>query len=427
MTLRSQRLATLALMFVAIVPSGARSEPEEPRVQFVTPRRLATVVGPTIAEIRVVSPEGVAVSKVTLLVDGKPVGEKLAPPWTLPWDAGDGSTGHALVAIVGLSDGTELRGRTQTSRLTINETENVLLVNVYAIARDGAGKYVTDLSVSDFRIRENGKNEVIERFSAERRPLRIGIVLDTSLSMEGEKLKEAVSSAVEFLDILQPGDEGLVVGFSDEVTILQDLTSSRAELEKAIRAVEARGGTALYDAIFKASERLAEFEGRRVLVVLSDGRDEADNGLEPGSLHTREEAQERALRNEVMVFAIGLGRGLARDAHAFEENPTARATEMDFYGRQPLVSILRSLAETTGGTVAFSPGAGQLKKSFTRIADDLRHQYSLAYISDDGARDGAWREIKVEIGRPGVSVTNRKGYYAPSDLPARRSSTRLRP
>ena len=427
MTSRSRRLATLALFSVAVLPHGVRSQPEEPRVQFVAPRRLATVVGQNVAEIKVVPPAGVTVAKVALYVDGAPAGEKVEPPWTFPWNAGDGSAGHALVAIVRLSDGTELRAQTQTSRLMINETENVLLVNVYAIARDGAGKYVTDLAASDFRIRENGRNEIIDRFSAERRPLRIGIVLDTSLSMEGDKLKEAVSAAVEFLGILQPGDEGLVVGFSDAVTILQDLTSSRAEMEKAIRGVEARGGTALYDAIFKASERLAEFEGRRVLVVLSDGRDEADNGLEPGSLHTREEAQERALRNEVMVFAIGLGRALARDAHAFEENPTARATEMDFYGRQPLVTILRSLAETTGGTVAFSPSAGQLKKSFTRIADDLRHQYSLAYTSDDGARDGAWREIKVEVVKPGVSVTNRKGYYAPSDLPARRSSTKLRP
>ena len=198
----------------------------------------------------------------------------------------------------------------------------------------------------------------MDRFSAERRPLRIAVVLDTSFSMEGDKLKSAISSAVEFLNVIQPGDEGLVVGFSDDVRIVQDLTSNKSEMEAAIRSVQAKGGTSLYDAIFKASERLAEFEGRRVMVVLSDGRDEADNGLEPGSLHTLEEAQDRAVRNEVMVFVIGLGRSLARDAKALRDNPTARAEDMDFFGRQPLVTILDSLAQTTGGTRCSRPARG---------------------------------------------------------------------
>ena len=247
--------------------------------------------------------------------------------------------------------------------------------------------------------------------------MRIGIVLDASLSMEGDRLKSAISAAVEFLDILAPGDEGLVIAFSDDVRIVQDLTSNRQELEAAIRRSVARGGTALYDAIFKASERLSEFDGRRVLVVLSDGRDEAANGLEPGSLHTLEEAQDRALRNEVMVFAIGLGKPLVRDAKALRDNPAARADEMDFFGRKPLVTILQSLAETTGGTAVFSPGSGQLRRSFETVAADLRHQYSLAYRSDDKRHEGGWRAITVSVTRPGVTVTNRKGYYAPSDLP----------
>jgi len=344
------------------------------------------------------------------------------PPWTFSWNAGDGTAGHQLLAVAAFSDGTEARASSQTSRLTVNETEEVALVNVYAIARNAKGDYVTDLAAENFKVFENDRPQMIDRFSAERRPLRIAVVLDTSLSMEGDKLKSAIASAVEFLNILEPGDEGLVVTFSDDVRIPQDLTSSRSEMESAIRKVEAKGGTSLYDAIFRASERLAEFEGRRVIVVLSDGRDEAANGLEPGSLHTLEEAQERALRNEVMVFAIGLGHSLAKDAKALRANPTARAEEMDFFGRKPLVSILDSLAETTGGTAVFSPGAGQLRRSFEQVASDLRHQYALAYRSDDKRHDGSWRAIKVVVSRPGVSVTNRKGYYAPSDVPVRRKT-----
>lgn len=392
----------------------------------MAPRRFATIVGPSVATLIVTPPAGTTIVSVSLSVDGTAAGTRTSPPWSFPWDAGDGTAGHKLTAVAVFSDGTGAKATLETSRLTINETEEVALVNVYAIARNAKGGYVADLTAPDFKVFENERPQVIDRFSAERRPLRIAIVLDTSLSMEGDKLKSAIASAVEFLGILQPGDEGLVIAFSDSVRILQDLTSNRSELEAAIRQSAAQGGTALYDAIYKASQRLAEFDGRRVIVLLSDGRDEAANGLEPGSLHTLEEAQERALRDEAMVFAIGLGRSLARDSKALRANPTAQAEELDFFGRKPLVSILDALAQTTGGTAVFSPGAGQLKRSFEQVAEDLRHQYSIAYRSDDKRHDGVWRAIKVTVSRPSVTVTNRKGYYAPSDaaLPLRKNKLR---
>jgi Ca-activated chloride channel family protein len=415
--------ATIAAIAVALGSFWLRAEDRAQVLQFVTPRRLATVVGSSVAQLAVLPPAGTTVVSVSLYVDGAPAGVRTAPPWTFQWTAGDGNRGHQLTAVAAFSDGTEAHASVETSRLTVNATEEVALVNVYAIARDAKGAYLTDLSAGDFKVFENDRPQLIDRFSAERRPLRIAIVLDTSLSMQGEKLKAAITSAIEFLGILQPGDEGLVIAFSDRVNVLRELTSKRPELEAAIRKGVAEGGTSLYDAIFTASQRLAEFDGRRVLVLLSDGRDEAANGLEPGSIHTLEEAQDRALRNEVMIFAIGLGRSLVRDAKALHNNPTARAEEMDFFGRKPLVTILESLAQNTGGTAAFSPSAGQLRRSFESVASDLRHQYSLAYRSDDKRHDGAWRAIKVAVSRPGVTVTNRKGYYAPSDAPGIRGKT----
>ena len=393
-------------------------------VQFVTPRQFATAVGQTTATLQIVPPDGATVVRVVLLVDGARGGSTTSPPWMFSWEAGDGTTGHKLDAVATFSDGTEARASLATSRLAVNEIEEVALVNVYAIARTPKGAYVNDLRQNDFHVFENGRPQVLDRFSAERRPLRVAIVLDTSLSMEGEKLRSAISSAVAFLDVVQPGDEGLVVAFSDGVSILQDLTSDRAKLEGAIRAVSAKGGTALYDAIYEASDRLAAFDGRRVLLLLSDGRDEAANGVEPGSVHTLEEARGRALRNDVMVFAIGLGKYLAHDAKTLRGNPNASAFEMDFYGHQPLATIILSLAETTGGAAVFAPVAAELRRSFELVAEDLRHQYLLAYPPDDKKHDGTWREIKVVVDRPGVSLTNRKGYYAPSDLPASRGPKR---
>jgi Ca-activated chloride channel family protein len=420
-----RRIFTVAAACAALV--ALAQTPPTASIEFTAPHRLATVVGDSVATVAVTPPAGAQVVSVTLSVDGVAAGTKTAAPWSFPWSAGDGTAGHVLTVVATFSDGTEARTTVETSRLAINETEEVAVVNVYAIARDAKGGYVSDLASADFKIYENDRPQTIDRFSAERRPLRIAIVLDASESMRGDNLSAAISSAVEFLSVLARGDEGVVIAFSDKVRVLRDLTDKRAELEAAIRTVQAQGGTALYDAIFEASKHLAEFDGRRVMLVLSDGRDQAGNGLEPGSLHTLQEAQERALRDEVMVFAIGLGKALASDAKALHANPTAKAIELDFYGRKPLVAILESIAQTTGGAAVFSPSAGQLKRSFESIANDLRHQYSLAYRSDDKRHDGAWREIRVVVGRPGVQVTNRAGYYAPADVPLPRTKAKLRP
>jgi VWFA-related protein len=300
--------------------------------------------------------------------------------------------------------------------------EEVALVTLYAIAKNESGGYVTDLGRDDFRLFENGHPQEIDRFSAERRALRVAIVLDSSLSMSmnEDRIGAARDAALEFVDALEPGDEGLVATFSDEVRVLQELTSDREALRESLKRVETGGGTALYDAIWQGAERLREFDGRRVLVLLSDGRDEAASGLEPGSLHTLEEALDRAIRNDVMIFVIGLGGRLARDAKRLENDPSARASELDFFGRTPLASILGRIADTTGGRAIFSSSSGKVRRAFEEVAADLRHQYSIAYRSDDSRRDGSWREIRLTTVRPGVAVTSRSGYYAPRD---RRTAT----
>ena len=138
-----------------------------------------------------------------------------------------------------------------------------------------------------------------------------------------------------------------------------------------------------------------------MLILLSDGRDEAANGLEPGSLHTLSEALDKALRNEVMIFAIGFGRDLDQ--------------QFDFYERTTLAEILSRLAESTGGRVLFPKRTGALRSAFEEVAVHLRHQYSIAYSPDNESKDGAWREIRLRTRQPELEVVTRKGYYAASD------------
>jgi len=369
-------------------------------LEFVAPRHLSTAIGLSSIELRVTPPPGVRVLRIDLRVDGSLLTTLTGPPWVAPWDAGDGSRGRRVEATAHLSDGTRESATVWTSPLRINQVEEVGLVNLYPVVRSRGGAYVADLGRDDFRVLEDGAEQRISRFTTERRPLRIGIVLDTSLTMEGRKLENAKKAALNFLDVLEPGDEGMVVAFNDEVRILQEITAERRPMARAIESVESRGGTALYDAVWRTARKLEEFDGRRVMVLLSDGRDEAANGFEPGSLHTLEEALTQALRSEVMLFAIGLGRDL---------------DDLDFTRRFTLEEILQRLADETGGRALFTPGAGRLQRAFGDVADDLRNQYSIAYRSSNEKRDGEWRQVLVETPGRDFQITCRKGYFASSE------------
>ena len=409
---RSPLLLILFLLAGSRFSPAAHAAAEGVKVAFLTPRRFATSAGPSTATLEVVPPAGASIVSVAFIADGVPTGTRTSPPWTFDWDAGDGTREHMLEAVAAFSDGTLARASLTSGRRIVVDNEIATPVKIYAIARGSKDAYVDDLKKDDLRLYENGQQQGLDRCSAERGPLRIAIALDGSASMEGEKLKETIASAVAFLGELQPTDEGLVLGFSDQASILEGATSDRRKLESAIRSVSAHGGSSLYDAIYMASDQLAGFSGRRVLLLLADGRDEAASKRVVASAHTLEEARDRAIRNDVMVFVIAPGNYLAHDADALAQNAKSRILEWNVGRTQPVAEILTSLATTTGGSILFTPHADDLRHSFDRIADDLRHQYVLAYLSTDKKRDDSWREIKVVVDQPGVSVTTRTGYFA---------------
>lgn len=392
-------MAPAVLAALLAVPEGSGAQEPSCSVRFVSPRNRAMVLGPTELRLAIDGcPEGAAV-RLELTVDGKALVSLTTPPWTATWDAGDAKTGHRIKALALFPDGTRAEALLETTALRIDQVEQVELVNLYAIVRAPEGRYVTDLDRGDFRLLESGRQQVIQRFTNEHRPLNIAIVLDTSLSMKkGDRLDAARHAALNFLDVLEPEDQAMVVPFSDEPHVPDSLTSDRGALAAVIRNTQARGGTALYDAIWHTAGRLREFAGRRVIVLLSDGKDEAASGLEPGSLHTLGEALDQALRSEAMIFAIGLGHELQ---------------ELDFHKRETVAAILTRLAEETGGRVIFLTRAGQLAKAFQDVALDLRHQYSLAYASSDPRRDGKWRPIELSVPGTNYEVITRKGYFAP--------------
>ena len=411
----SAKKSCLVLLAVILLATPALAQ--DPEIHFVKPKNRTTVVGESTIQVLFRLPDGASLDRVEILLDEEPLTTLREAPWTATWDAGDGKRAHRLEALLTLTDGRTARAVVRTRALTIDMVEQVGLVDLYLIVRDGRGGYVTDLEQDDFQIEENGRPQSIERFSTTHKPLRIAIVLDTSLTMSREqKLEKAKSAALQFLDVLQPGDEAMVVTFSDRVRTAKEFSADRSALAATIRQAEAIGGTALYDAIWKTARRLKGFPGRKVLVLLSDGRDEAASGLEPGSLHTLEEAVDEALRNDVMVFTIGLGRNLDGE-YAMRWGALAGGPNVDV--DLSLEDILRRVAEETGGRALIASSAAKLRKAFSQFATDLRHQYSVAYVSSDPRRNGKWRKLKVEIRDRDLKVVSRKGYYAPEEKPGR--------
>lgn len=381
----------------------------DPAVEIVSPRNRSTALGASTIEVRVSVPAARRIERVEIVVDGRLIATLIAPPWRTAWDAGDGATGHRIEARLVLDGGEVVHTSSSTTALVIQARIDVGLVNIFPVVRDGSGDYVTGLGAADFVVLEDGAEQPIARFTAEQRPLRIAIVLDTSQSMDGPPIEAARKGALALLEALQQGDDGLVVAFSDRVQVLQDVTTDRERLAAAIQSVRANGGTALYDAIWRASKRLESFDGRRVLVLLSDGRDEASSGFGPGSLHTLDEARKQALESDVMLFAIGLGKNLDGEYAREWTRPLASNPGST---RVTLKDLLSSLADASGGRLLVSPGPGALRRAFEHVVADLRNQYSVAYVPPREQGDGKFHAIDVRVPRRKVEVVARKGYFA---------------
>jgi VWFA-related protein len=268
------------------------------------------------------------------------------------------------------------------------------LVNVLFTATDKKNRLMLNLTKDDFRVFEDEKPQSVRFFSRESNlPLRIGILIDTSNSVR-DRLRFEQESAVEFLNTtLRTGkDLAYVLGFDVESQLIQDYTDDMEKLSKAIRSLQAGGGTGLYDAIyFACREKMLFFPPpepylRRVMIVTSDG-------LDNQSIHTREEALAMAQRAEVTIFAISTNR-----------------TGVSGRGDQ----VLKRLAEETGGRAFFPFSVSDLAANFQEIARELRSQYSLAYVSTNPTHDGTFRRVDIEALEKNTRVRAKAGYFAPS-------------
>ena len=250
---------------------------------------------------------------------------------------------------------------------------------------------MTNLGPHDFRIYEEGVLQQITNFSQQTNlPLSIALCVDTSSSVK-LKLEFEKEAATDFLfAVMRPTDRALLVEFDTGVTLLHDYTSNPNDLLREIESLRAGGGTSLYDAVYLVTEqKMLEEEGRKTLVILSDGSDLT-------SKRSFEDALQMAYKSEASIYAI---------------STTRFGAEIDHEGDKSL----KNLTESTGGTVFFPHSSNRLGAAFDRINKELRNQYNIAYIPKNKKREGGFRRLKVKVRRDDVRIRHRKGYFAPVD------------
>ena len=291
---------------------------------------------------------------------------------------------------------------------------SVDLITVTATVTDSQGRFVSGLRAEDFEIYENGKLQTISQFDSERVPVSLGLVLDTSGSMAGEKMSAAQSAVNRFLhDLLGPQDEVFLMRFDNRVRLLSGWTEDRRAVASEVSRIRPGGGTALYDAVSEAVP-LGEQGTRRkkALVVISDGNDQ-------NSSIDVDQVQQQIRESELLVYAIGidgqetLAQSIPRIILQFpvpggSSRPPSRSPSS---GERLNVRALRSITDDSGGRTEIVRSARDLEPATAGIASELSRQYFLGY-STSTPRDGRWHTIDVRVKRGNYTIRARKGFVA---------------
>ena len=313
-----------------------------------------------------------------------------------------------LLALTALAQQSEAPAKPQDQTPTFRKNVNV--VNVFFNVKDKHGTLVPNLSKDDFQVSEDGKPQTIKYFSAETNlPLTLGILIDSSGSMQNMLPEEKVVGTDFLRQIITDKDLAFIISFDISVDLLQDLTSDvhmlRKGLDKARINVGTGGGgggvpgigqgpvpisrpkgTLLYDAVYLASDEvLSKQVGRKAMVVLTDGVDQ-------GSRLRLNDAIESAQKADTICYLLLISDPrYGSDAHDMGQ-----------------------MAEQTGGRLITVNHPDKLGKAFKEISDELRSQYSIGYTPTNDKHDGSFRKIELKS-KSGYKVQARRGYYSPVD------------
>ena len=265
------------------------------------------------------------------------------------------------------------------------------IVMVTATVIDGDGRLVTGLPREAFEIYEDGDKQTVSQFTHERVPIGLGMLLDISDSMFGQRIKDARDAVERFLlDLLSPDDEFFVLTFNHAPHLLTRWTTAADIVRRALDDIRPSGGTAIYDALIHAMPMIQQRQRQRAaLVVVSDGADTASDAA-------LADVRTALLRSDAFVYAVAID----------SPKPQPINTRVN-------AAALGEITNQSGGHTAVVRDSEELSAATRRIAEELNSQYVLGY-SSPRATDGKYHSIRVSVIRPGHRVRARNGYMAGS-------------
>ncbi len=285
---------------------------------------------------------------------------------------------------------TPVSSRPQTS---LNVDVNLVLLNT--TVTDPHNRHIPGLTKEQFHIWEDKVEQEIQYFSSESAPLSVGIIFDSSGSMQ-DKLPAARAAANTFLKTGERDDEYFLVEFSNAPALVTDFTNDISKLQNRLLVTRAQGTTSLYDALYLGLDKVGRGNNaRKALLLISDGDDNHSH-------YSFSNLKDFAKEHDAQIYAIGI-----------VDESGGQSTAYSSRGRL----LLEDLADVTGGRAFFPHSLNELESICAQIALDLKNQYVIGYRPLNPTNDGRWRKVKVRVdkanGMPRLNVRARAGYYAP--------------
>lgn len=397
------RLKSLAPFFLGFImsnclPTASAEEPARIWTHLVSPTEGDQVIGETTFEAEVVSVE--PVREVTFFVDGRPVGAVSTPPYRLQVDLGDENRARRIQVVATDISGSQARYEVTTAPVPIAAEYSVDLQQLYVTVTQ-EDQWVDDLQRGDFTILDDGLQQQIVTFERGDIPFTAVLMFDSSSSMYGPKLEAARSGATTFIEGMHELDRGKVIVFSDVIQNSTPFSSVPEVLTAGFIGATGQGGTSVNDSLYAGLKLLSRRQGRRLVVLLSDG-------VDTHSVLDGREVVEQVRRSQAMIYWIRLlDPGKTEESEDRRKRASAWRTPAD-YRRQ--TESLRDLVKLSGGNTIPVESLSQIEPTFVEILRELRQQYAIGYYPNVQRNDGSWRKIKVRVRRPRVSVRTHEGY-----------------
>lgn len=362
------------------------------QVRITSPEPGQPVFGPTELAAQVAGNE--AISRVEFFVGGRSLGSVTAPPYKLTWNAGDQNVAREFRVVAYGTSGSSASDALKTEPVQIDERIDLELQQLYAtVLRDR--QRVLNLDPNDFRVFDNGQEQELVAFDRGELPLSAILLIDSSESMRGNRIESALKGARAFVSGMRPEDQASVLLFSDRLMASTPLTSDKAELNRVLEKVEASGGSAVNDYLFAGLKILESHQGRRVVVLLSDGAD-------VHSVLPMSEVLREARVSQALIYWIALDDGSQRKSFTSAWR-NWQANDREF-------NQLEKAVDESGGRIVRISKTEDLATAFGGILEELREQYALSYYSTTNKNDGRWHKVEVRVKASGVRVRTRDGY-----------------